>query len=238
VIVDLVESGRVAEARIDASVRRLLRDKFRLGLFDQPYVDPEAAEAIVGNAGFRAAGEQAQRRSLVLLKNTAFAEGPLLPLRGTPKLYVENVAPEVASAYGHVVADAGEADVAIVRLAAPYETRDRYPFEHYFHAGDLRFPAERLTRILAILTAVPTVVDVYLDRPAVVPEIAAGCGALLASFGAGDAALLDVLFGRHVPSGKLPFELPSSMEAVRTQKPDVPYDSDDPLVPFGHGLTY
>jgi beta-glucosidase len=47
-----------------------------------------------------------------------------------------------------------------------------------------------------------------------------------------------VIFGRFAPAGKLPFELPSSMEAVRAQQSDVPYDSANPLFPFGHGLTY
>ncbi|MCB0072390.1 MAG: glycoside hydrolase family 3 C-terminal domain-containing protein, partial [Caldilineaceae bacterium] len=69
-------------------------------------------------------------------------------------------------------------------------------------------------------------------------EIAADCAALLANFGANDAALLDVVFGRVTPVGKLPFELPSSMDAVRAQHPDVPHDSADPVFPFGHGLTY
>ena len=54
----------------------------------------------------------------------------------------------------------------------------------------------------------------------------------------GDAAVLDVIFGRFTPSGKLPFELPSSMEAVQQQKEDLPYDSVNPLYPFGFGLTY
>ena len=49
---------------------------------------------------------------------------------------------------------------------------------------------------------------------------------------------LDVVFGRYNPSGKLPFEMPRSMEAVRAQKEDLPYDSEDPLFPFGHGLSY
>jgi beta-glucosidase len=53
-----------------------------------------------------------------------------------------------------------------------------------------------------------------------------------------DAALLDVVFGRFDPSGTLPFELPSSMEAVRAQKEDLPYDSLNPLFVFGHGLGY
>jgi beta-glucosidase len=53
-----------------------------------------------------------------------------------------------------------------------------------------------------------------------------------------DEALLDVLTGTYVPTGKLPFELPSSMLAVQEQKEDVPHDSKDPLFPFGHGITY
>jgi len=50
--------------------------------------------------------------------------------------------------------------------------------------------------------------------------------------------LLDVVFGKFNPTGKLPFELPSSMEAVRKQKEDVPYDSENPLFEFGFGLSY
>ena len=79
---------------------------------------------------------------------------------------------------------------------------------------------------------------IHFDRPYVVPEIARESAALLATFGATDAALLDVLSGQFTPSGKLPFELPSSMDAVRAQKEDVPFDSKDPLFPFGAGLGY
>jgi beta-glucosidase len=43
----------------------------------------------------------------------------------------------------------------------------------------------------------------------------------LADFGANDAVVLNVIFGRFVPNGKLPFELPSSKDAVRKQKEDV-----------------
>ena len=88
------------------------------------------------------------------------------------------------------------------------------------------------------MRAKPAVIDVYLDRPAVIPELAEGAAALLGSFGASDQALLDVLFGRFAPSGKLPFELPSSMEAVERQKEDLPYDSENPLFEFGFGLSY
>lgn len=237
-VIELVRSGQVSEARIDQSVRRLLRDKFRLGLFDQPYVDPDAAEEVIGKTSFRERGELAQRKSIVLLKNGARAGAPLLPLSGRPRLYIENISPDVATAYGQVVDRVEEADIAILRLQAPYERRDSNFLEQLFHAGDLDFKEPEKSRILAILAQAPTIVDIYLDRPAVIPEITEGSAALLANFGANSAALLDVIFGRFSPSGRLPFELPSSMDAARQQKSDVPYDSEDPLFPFGHGLTY
>jgi beta-glucosidase len=235
IVLALVHSGQISEERIDESARRLLRDKFRLGLFDDPYVDEDAAVRTIGSAPFRAAGELAQRKSIVLLKNGK--DGPLLPLQGRPKVYLEGVDEEVARAYCEPVKTIEEAELALIRLAAPFRKR-RGLLERLFHAGALDFPAKDLQAILAKLERVPTIVDVFLDRPAVLPEIAGASAALLGNFGAGDAALLDVVFGRHAPTGKLPFELPSSMEAVRNQHPDVPHDSEAPVFPFGHGLTY
>jgi beta-glucosidase len=45
-VVQLVEQGRIAEERIDVSVRRLLREKFILGLFDEPYLDLDHAATL------------------------------------------------------------------------------------------------------------------------------------------------------------------------------------------------
>ncbi len=236
VVVELVRSGQVSESRIDESVRRLLREKFRLGLFDNPYLDPDAAERIVGNAEFRAAGELAQRKSIVLLKNGDAA--PVLPVQGRPKLYVEGMRAEAAAQYGEVVSDLADADLALLRIQTPFEPRDGNFLEQRFHAGSLEFKQPEKDHILAILAAKPAVVAIYLDRPAVIPKIAAQSAALIGEFGASDEALLDVVFGRFTPSGKLPFELPSSMAAVEAQKPDLPHDSESPLFPFGHGLTY
>jgi beta-glucosidase len=233
VIVQLVREGKVSEERIDQSVRRLLRDKFILGLFDDPFVDVEEAEKIVGKPEFRQAGEQAQRKSIVLLKN----EKQTLPLKNGLKIYVENLKPETVGQYGQVVADVAQADIAILRLNAPYEKRKGLA-EGWFHAGELDFKEPEKGRILNILNQVPTIVDIYLERPAVIPEIAEKSAALLANFGASDEAVLDVIFGKFEPQGKLPFELPSSMEAVRDQKEDLPHDSENPLFPFGHGLSY
>jgi beta-glucosidase len=232
VIVELVREGRISEERIDQSVRRLLREKFRLGLFDNPYLDPEAAQRTVGHSKFVKAGELAQRKSVVLLKNES-----VLPLRGRPKLYLENVSPEVAAGYGQVVGTPAEADFAIIRISTPYQPREGF-LERFFHSGELDFKQPELGRILGLLTRVPTIVDIYLERPAVIPEIAEKSAALLGTFSVSDAALLDVIFGRFAPSATLPFELPSSMEAVRAQKEDVPHDSPNPLFGYGHGLRY
>jgi beta-glucosidase len=76
-VVQLVEQGRISEERIDISVRRLLREKFILGLFDNRYVDPDHATATVGKAEFVAAAAAAQRRAYTLLTN----RDQILPLR-------------------------------------------------------------------------------------------------------------------------------------------------------------
>ncbi|MFF8608483.1 glycoside hydrolase family 3 protein [Streptomyces sp. NPDC015346] len=230
VIVELVRAGRVSEARIDDSVRRLLREKFVLGLFDERrYVDPDEAAETVGRADFKAAGAAAQRRSLTVL-----TDGPL-PLSGRPKLYVENVDRVVAAAYGDVVTAPAEADLAVLRLRTPYEERPNR-FESFFHSGTLAFEGPEPARVLALLATVPTVVCVNLERPAVLPEIAEHAAALIADYGASDEALLDVAFGRAKAEGTLPFELPRSMAAVAAARPDVPNDTADPVFPHGHGL--
>jgi beta-glucosidase len=70
-------AGTIPEAAIDRAVRRILRAKFLLGLFDQtPYADPDEAERIANCAEHRQLALQAARRSIVLLKN----EAGLLPL--------------------------------------------------------------------------------------------------------------------------------------------------------------
>ncbi|MEV3855171.1 glycoside hydrolase family 3 N-terminal domain-containing protein [Streptomyces sp. NPDC050095] len=231
-VVELVESGRVPEYRLDASLRRILREKFALGLFDAPYVDVDLAAETVGRADFTEAGAKAQRRSLTLLKNADAA----LPVRGRPKLYVENVAAEEVAPYGELVSTPAEADLAVLRLRTPYEPRAN-KFESFFHSGTLAFTDDELKPILALLDAVPTVVCINLERAAVIPEIAERAAALIADFGASDAALLDVVFGRATPQGRLPFELPRSMAAVEASRPDVPNDTVDPVFPYGAGLS-
>lgn len=235
-VVKLVRDGRLGEIRIDQSVRRLLRQKFQLGLFDSPFVDVEKAVKLVGNKGFADAGRQAQRRSVTLLKN----ESKLLPITVEKlKIYAKNMDQKVVAQYGIPVDNPAQADVAIIRLNTPWiPVETNIPFAKGFHHGDLDFKGKDLQDVLDLCNQAPTIVDIYLDRPAVFPEINAAAKAVVANYGCSDADLLEVLTGAAKPEGKLPFELPSSMEAVRKQKEDVPYDSENPLYKFGYGLKY
>jgi beta-glucosidase len=238
-IVDLVRSGRLDERRIDVSARRILRDKFTLGLFDHPYLDPEASSVVAGCPAFVAAGLAAQRASLTLLKNDSPAghERPILPLPAGSRVFAVGIDARVAGEYFKVASSAEEADYAIVRLPAPYEERPG-SVERFFHAGTLEFDATTLDALLPLLERLPTVVVVHLDRPAVLTPVAAAAAALVGEFGASDGAVLDVLTGRDQPRGGLPFDLPSSMAEVVAQRPDVPFDLPHPLYRFGHGLAY
>jgi len=239
IVVKLVKDGKISESRIDSSVRRILRLKFDLGLFDNPFVDPDNAEKTVGNPEFRAAGEEALRRSVVLLKNDSSSAGKCLPLKQGVKVYAKNIDPEKVKKYATVVTKPEEADFAIIRLKSPsYSIKGAGLLGRLFSSGDLDFKGKEKEEILKLLRSVPSIVDIYLDRPAVIPEIASASKGLFADFGTSDEALLDLVFGKVNPSAHLPFELPSSMEAVRNQKEDLPHDSSDPLFAFGYGLSY
>lgn len=234
-VVELVKSGRLSEARLDQSVRRLLRLKFQLGLFDNPFVDESQVPLIFGHPDSVAAGLASQQRAMTLFKN----DSQTLPLAGRPKIFVKNMDTSVAARYAEVVSAPEQADFAILRLETPWVPLDTQNFlAAAFHHGDLDFKGQAKDEILSICKTVPTIVVIYLDRPAVIPEVSEAAKALIGEYGADDVAVLNVIFGKARPEGKLPFELPRSMEAVRNQKPDVPHDSENPLYPFGFGLTY
>jgi len=228
--------GKVQEKRIDQSVQRILRQKFLLGLFENPYVDVEKAIKTVGKKEWIDLGEATQRRSLTLLKN----KKNTLSLQASKyKIFIKNIDKAVASKYATVVDDPKKADFAIIRTNIPWvpvETDN--PIARSFHHGDLDFKGKEKEEILSICLAVPIILNIYIDCPAVITDIDKVAISTIADYGASDAAVLDVIFVKAKPEGKLPFELPSSMEAVKNQKEDDPYDSKNPPYKFGHGLRY
>lgn len=237
-LVDAVRRGLVTEARLDESVRRVMILKFRLGLFDNPFVDASKAASLVGTEEFRKEAEAAQRRAQVILENHRH----VLPVDvKTHKVWLFGIAPEAARAAGFtVVATLAEADLAIVRVSTPFETmHPHYFFGAIQHEGrlDFRDGDPGYEAIKQASAKVPTLVAVDMDRPAILTHVRARAAALIAIFGASDAAVLDVIAGRAHAEGHLPFELPSSMKAVEEQDPARADDSSKPLYAVGAGAT-
>jgi beta-glucosidase len=190
-------------------------------------------------------GQAAQARAVVLLENKQVASTgkPLLPIALTnKKIYLYGVAAKAAEAAGFtVVADPAQADLAIIRAPAPYQSdHPNYFFGSRQHEGRLAFletdaPYAELLRVSAI---VPTAFVTTLERPLILINVRPHATALLGDFGICDEALFALVTGKLSPQGHLPFELPSSPEAVKQQKSDLPHDSQSPLFPYGFGLHY
>ena len=196
-LIDAVRAGELTEARLDSSVQRVLAGKFALGLFENPYVEPAEATRRVGTDAFRREALDAQRRALVLLEN----QDGILPLRSKPnttalRVYLRGISPEAATRRGWtVVTDPKQADVAIVRLTAPFETlHPQYIFGAMQHEGSLAFRdgEPEYEAFKQVSSVVPTVVTVYLDRPAILTPLKERARAVTANFGVSDGALLDV----------------------------------------------
>lgn len=234
VVVELVKEGKISEKRIDESIRRILREKFRLGLFDHPYLDP-AGVKVINNASFAAKGIEAQQKSLVLLKN----EANILPLKPTTKIFLEGFNKEETKGFANVVSSMQAADVIVLKIGTPDNAgSEKYVLQKLFNHGSLAFNEKEEARLLKIIQSKPTITVINLQRPAVIPGINKFSKGLIADFSSQDNVILDLVMGKFKPTGKLPFELPSSMDEVLKQKEDLPYDTKQPLYKFGAGLDY
>ena len=232
---DAVKAGLLTEERLAEAARRTMVVKFDLGLFENPYVDVATATTIVGSPDKIREAMAAQSRALVVLQNS---RGPQMLPRTGAKLFLHGVDTAVARARGYtVVTRAEDADVALIRVAAPFQRlHPTFFFGSFQHEGDLDFKESDSTFMMIKATAakVPTIVVVYLDRPAILTNLQPLAKTLIGEFGVSDVALFEALTGRVRPVGRLPFELPRSMDAVRAQQVDVPHDSPSPLYPSGY----
>ncbi|MEP7142250.1 MAG: glycoside hydrolase family 3 protein [Ferruginibacter sp.] len=123
-------------ARFEQSAVRLLKNIFRTGLFENPYLDPEVSKGIVGKPEFMKAGYDAQLKSMVLLKN----KNNVLPLQKNKTVYVPKkytpagknflgmdipekldypVSLDIVKKYFKVTENPGEADYALVFISSP-----------------------------------------------------------------------------------------------------------------------
>ncbi|WP_435526797.1 glycoside hydrolase family 3 protein [Microbacterium aurantiacum] len=237
-VLELIDRGEIDTARVDASATRLVRLQLQLGLLDEPDGDGRAkaeGDAAAGGAdGFVASPEhialgiRAQSQAMTVL---AEREG-ILPLGPELRVHLRDLAPAAAPAGWQVVAPE-DAEIAVVRVGAPFEPRDTYFLESSMEQGSLAFDTTVVDGIRALAERMPVVLVVTLSRPAILTPLADTVAALVGDFGAGDAAVIAALTGEVEPVGRLPFELPRSMDAVRRSSPDVPSDTEDPLFPIG-----
>ena len=239
-IVNLVQNGELTVERIDQSVRRLLRQKFQLGLFDNPFADMETVDEKLATEKAVRMGIESQLRSQVLLSNRDIDGKPLLPLaEGALSIYINGLTPQAASKYATIADRPEDADVIILNLEPPHDPEyGTLMGINLFKEGRLYYTPEELGPILELIRMKPTVITTYLERPAILTEIVDEAGAVLVNFGATDQAIFDILFGRFNPEGKLPFDMPSDWESVLNQFEDVPFDLENPLFRFGFGLSY
>ena len=240
-LIKLIKENIISEGRINESVKRILVNKFELGLFDDPYVDENKIKDRVNTKKNIEAGLDAQRKSIVLLENNG-----VLPLKKGMKIFVDGLDGNIAKDFGVLVKDPSDADVIIMYIHTVFngnqESGLNRVFDNFlstlFPNGDLNFNSEIHTRVENYSKDKELIVVVDLNRPAILEDIKKLSSSLIGTFGVSDRIMFEGIFGEFSPTGKLPFEIPSSMESVLNQKEDVPDDSLNPTYEMGYGISY
>ncbi|TDE92582.1 glycoside hydrolase family 3 protein [Occultella glacieicola] len=240
-LLDAVAQGLVSTDQLDHNVTYLLDEMFRLGLFENPYVDPDRAQALAEDREIQALADSAHRRSLVLLRNDRGVL-PLTPDGGAPaRLYVElftgtdrdaeqaRVRAEVAASIGSgvtVVDSLVEATHALALVRPAMSLLSDKPDTELSIALDAATGVDA-DRVLEIEATVPTVLAVSFANPWLLDTLAPGAAAVVGAFGVLTDALSDLLTGAVSPSGRLPYSIPASREKVLGKASDIP-GADEP----------
>ena len=240
VVIELVKKGLIPLSRIDASVKRILKNKFDLGLFDNPYVEVDQVKSRVNTERNIKLGKEAQKQSMVLLKNDS-----TLPLEKNINIFVDGFNAK-SIVHGNVVSDVKDADVIVSYVHTVFNGNQPSGIDRLvdnvlssiFPNQDLNFSPEILEKLEEFSSIKPLIVIVDLNRPAILDSINQMSSALVGTFGVDESVIFETLFGESKPTGKLPFEIPSSMKEVNEQLEDVPDDTMNPTFKFGFGLTY
>ncbi len=262
---ELIQEGKIPISRIDDAVRRILKIKFRMGLFERPLTDRTYTLSI-GAHSHRQVARECVRQSLVLLKN----EHHTLPLRKDAiKIHVAGKnADDLGNqcggwtiswqgssgdiTYGTTILQAIHA--AVSPTAQVSYSRDgsgaagadigivvigETPYaEGMGDRTDLNLDSEDIAAVQNVRNAgMPVVVILICGRPLILEPILAKCEALLVAWlpGSEGQGITDVLFGDYSPTGKLGHSWPRHMTQIPINNGDPNYD---PLFPYGFGLTY
>ena len=258
-LLDAVKQGLLTEEDLNPSVRFLLAEMFKLGLFENPYNDPAQADAIANSPSSQMVADEAHRQSLVLMRN----DRHLLPLKDAVKLYVEVFTPDAAAGNRgggrnpvvanpgagnpgagnrvagaaaatqtaslkallanepsvHIVDTIGEANVALLWLEpSQFELADKSRVDISL-GKDTGIDVAKVQKIEA---TVPTVLAINFATAWVINDVEPGAAAVVGTFDVKAQALLDLVRGRFLPSGKLPISIPANEAAVDANASDVP----------------
>ena len=236
IIADTNDVGSIREAflrglftteRLDEAARRLTEEMFALGLFDNPYVDPQRADEVVANEAFAVAARAAHHKSVVLLKNSD-ATLPLGPDRLAGKrVYVElfeqsltvakldGLRANLAAEHPRIrfTTDFSGADVAVLFL-------NPFTGDYFRSTGLLDLEVHEATnvnlaKIIEIRAAVPQVViGLNVILPWLLGNVEPLADALVAGFDTRTEALFDVIVGDVAPTGRLPLTFPVDSDAI------------------------
>ncbi|WP_144548103.1 glycoside hydrolase family 3 N-terminal domain-containing protein [Bacillus sp. X1(2014)] len=251
-ITTAVEQGILTEDEINKSVTLLLTEMMNLGLFEDPYVDPQNALDVVDNPEVQQLADEAHHKSIVLLRN----DKNLLPLKDAKlkdvKLYVEMFpgGTDGASTKG-LIETIKKHDPSITITNNLEEATHAYVYVKPVQSNWDNNPRitvgpetgiTNVDRIIDIQKMVPTITAVNMTNPWVLDEIEPNAAALIGTFGTKAEAIVDVIRGEFNPIGKLPFALPASMAAVDNEVGDVPSfaPEEDPAYAYVNksGYTY
>ena len=255
----------VDEALLTDACRRILIAKFQMGLFENPYVDEEAAEEIIGSDEHKAVAKEAAAKSFTLVKyeNAASLADQSFIVAGelasdvrclnsgwTAKEPVEIAGTSILTALQekagadnvtHITsAEEVPADLsgvtAVVVVGEKSGTHDPA-----WGAATLEFPEEQTALINALDKAGANVVAVVvMNRAYVLTPIVDAADSVLVVYRpgvtCGAEAVADCLFGETAITGRLPFQIPESMEQVLSQREDMPKDIENPLYEYGFGI--
>ncbi|WHY01699.1 glycoside hydrolase family 3 N-terminal domain-containing protein [Neobacillus sp. DY30] len=243
-IINAVNSGLLSEAEVDESITLLLTERMNLGLFEDPYVDPQNALDVVSNPEAQKLADEAHLKSIVLLRN----DKNLLPLKDAKlqkvKLYVELFGNGVNKATNEnlkqaiknhddsivIVDNLEEATHAFVWVKPAQSNWDNNP---RITVGPETGVAD-VERIVEIQKTVPTITAINFISPWLINQIEPNAAAVIATYGTKPEAIIDVIRGEFNPSGKLPFAIPANVDAVEKEVGDVPSFAEEEYADYSY----
>lgn len=271
-LIDLMEEytqeGKIDEAILTAAATRIVKVKFEMGMFENPYCDVDYAVSFVGNEENQKVNLQAAREAMTLLKNDG-----ALPLNPDAKQTILVCGPRAfdtdslvggwsSAQDGMTIADAVAAyagenttvltekeDVEVIKELAQQADviivsigEPSYQHDPVWGYDTLEIVQSQQEILEAAVASGKTVITVVTGgRPYILTWCDENTNAILEAYypGAkGGIAIAETLYGMNNPTGKTPMQFPRDMESVNAQEGDVSFDLENPLYDYGFGLSY